>query len=538
MAAGAEPRRRADGGGHRLRVVADVPGMTLIHDPVEGIKKPVGVLPRHRGRRPDRGPGPARGGGEPGRHRAGGADPRRAGLRRPAGRGRTRRRPRTSSLDGCWPASTRSSPGCRSSTSRSRSRRAGAALRRPAMKLRIARLWKAGRDGRRRDRQPARSRGGQSYLSTSDFGEHRSGEDAVDADPPGRLPARRRRSTASMTGHGRRAPTRTDYVLENSAHHVAAPTAGGGVLPAHRRHLRLLATPATSWAPRRSAACSRCSRPTTRRPRPRPWPGCCATANGRMDVPNTLVGAGEVQVLEALTRPLRHGRRTARSSSQGSVLDEPQQVSAPEDPPDVLASTRENAVWWGLLGGGTLLLALVLRPVLARRRATVAERASAASLARRRVTPPSRPPMVGAPRSPRGLHRRRLLRQPRPRRLGLGHGHLGLRLRARAPPRPTSAWRCGPRRGGPAARGPAAGGQRLDVRRELLPRPLVRRLARRGWTNSAKQPVANRDLWEPFVELVVARGDVAFAWVKGHSGHVMNDFVDQLAVEACRRGPA
>lgn len=56
----------------------------------------------------------------------------------------------------------------------------------------------------------------------------------------------------------------------------------------------------------------------------------------------------------------------------------------------------------------------------------------------------------------------------------------------------------------------------------------------RGWTNSARQPVANRDLWEPLVELVDARGDVAFSWVKGHSGHPMNDFVDRLAVAACR----
>lgn len=58
----------------------------------------------------------------------------------------------------------------------------------------------------------------------------------------------------------------------------------------------------------------------------------------------------------------------------------------------------------------------------------------------------------------------------------------------------------------------------------------------RGWTNSARQPVANRDLWEPFVELFQERGDVAFAWVKGHSGHVMNDFVDRLAVAACKSG--
>jgi ribonuclease HI len=53
----------------------------------------------------------------------------------------------------------------------------------------------------------------------------------------------------------------------------------------------------------------------------------------------------------------------------------------------------------------------------------------------------------------------------------------------------------------------------------------------RGWLNSAKQPVANRDLWEPLVDLVLLRGDVTFRWVKGHSGDVMNDLVDRLAVE-------
>ena len=56
---------------------------------------------------------------------------------------------------------------------------------------------------------------------------------------------------------------------------------------------------------------------------------------------------------------------------------------------------------------------------------------------------------------------------------------------------------------------------------------------RRGWLNSQRKPVANRDLWEPFVELVRARGDVTFRWVKGHSGDPMNDMVDRLAVEAC-----
>ena len=55
---------------------------------------------------------------------------------------------------------------------------------------------------------------------------------------------------------------------------------------------------------------------------------------------------------------------------------------------------------------------------------------------------------------------------------------------------------------------------------------------RRGWVNSAKKPVANRDLWEPLIELVNERGDVTFQWVKGHSGDRMNDLVDRLAVEA------
>lgn len=59
----------------------------------------------------------------------------------------------------------------------------------------------------------------------------------------------------------------------------------------------------------------------------------------------------------------------------------------------------------------------------------------------------------------------------------------------------------------------------------------------RGWINSAKKPVANRDLWEPLVELFQQRGDIAFRWVKGHSGDRMNDFVDQLAVEACKAQP-
>jgi ribonuclease HI len=58
---------------------------------------------------------------------------------------------------------------------------------------------------------------------------------------------------------------------------------------------------------------------------------------------------------------------------------------------------------------------------------------------------------------------------------------------------------------------------------------------RNGWKNSQKQPVANRDLWEPLVELYLAHRP-QMRWVKGHSGDPMNDLVDRLAVEASK-GP-
>ena len=62
---------------------------------------------------------------------------------------------------------------------------------------------------------------------------------------------------------------------------------------------------------------------------------------------------------------------------------------------------------------------------------------------------------------------------------------------------------------------------------------------RKGWTNSKRQPVANRDLWEPLVTLVRSReNEVAFRWVKGHSGDPMNDLVDRLAVEAAAKAAA
>jgi len=51
---------------------------------------------------------------------------------------------------------------------------------------------------------------------------------------------------------------------------------------------------------------------------------------------------------------------------------------------------------------------------------------------------------------------------------------------------------------------------------------------RNGWVTSAKQPVKNVDLWQRLDEQVSLH-DVAWFWVKGHSGHRENEIADRLA---------
>ena len=57
---------------------------------------------------------------------------------------------------------------------------------------------------------------------------------------------------------------------------------------------------------------------------------------------------------------------------------------------------------------------------------------------------------------------------------------------------------------------------------------------RRGWVNSQKKPVANRDLWEELL-VAVKPHRLEFTRVPGHSGVTLNELVDQLAVAAVRR---
>jgi ribonuclease HI len=57
---------------------------------------------------------------------------------------------------------------------------------------------------------------------------------------------------------------------------------------------------------------------------------------------------------------------------------------------------------------------------------------------------------------------------------------------------------------------------------------------RRGWKNSQGKAVANQDLWKPLLEVYRGRTGVNFRWVRGHSGDVMNDVADELAVTAAK----
>ena len=50
----------------------------------------------------------------------------------------------------------------------------------------------------------------------------------------------------------------------------------------------------------------------------------------------------------------------------------------------------------------------------------------------------------------------------------------------------------------------------------------------KGWRTSAKQPVANRELWEALDE-AAERHSVQWIWVKGHAGDLHNEEVDRLA---------
>ena len=60
----------------------------------------------------------------------------------------------------------------------------------------------------------------------------------------------------------------------------------------------------------------------------------------------------------------------------------------------------------------------------------------------------------------------------------------------------------------------------------------VRGWKARGWRRKAG-PVENVELWKTLDALVGTR-DIRFEWVRGHAGHVKNEYADHLAVSAAR----
>jgi ribonuclease HI len=58
---------------------------------------------------------------------------------------------------------------------------------------------------------------------------------------------------------------------------------------------------------------------------------------------------------------------------------------------------------------------------------------------------------------------------------------------------------------------------------------------KKGWKNSKKEPVANRDLWERLLA-ACALHEIEWCWVRGHNGHPENERCDELAREAITTG--
>ena len=60
---------------------------------------------------------------------------------------------------------------------------------------------------------------------------------------------------------------------------------------------------------------------------------------------------------------------------------------------------------------------------------------------------------------------------------------------------------------------------------------------RNGWKTANRKPVKNADLWQRLAEAVESH-EVAWEWVRGHSGHPENERADELANRGIDELPA
>lgn len=203
----------------------------------------------------------------------------------------------------------------------------------------------------------------------AEYGDYRPGEDAVrDVYPAG---YRRQVLGVNATAGGYLvdgAPGEVrDWVLQSSATDVAAPTYRAVTLSVNGSTC-VLNQVATSWAAAEVSGVVALLRSW--------FPGenadqivarLEATADGTVDGRTVLTGAGMVQPVEAMTRPLTPDTagRIEQAAAEESRIP---RATAPDPRTDPLELVRDRMVWWGLLGGAGLVLALLLRPGLARRR--------------------------------------------------------------------------------------------------------------------------------------------------------------------------
>jgi ribonuclease HI len=59
-----------------------------------------------------------------------------------------------------------------------------------------------------------------------------------------------------------------------------------------------------------------------------------------------------------------------------------------------------------------------------------------------------------------------------------------------------------------------------------------------NWWNSSNVPVANKTLWQKFIEMVSRVHKIEWPWVKAHSGILLNECADTLATKGVFNEPA
>lgn len=57
---------------------------------------------------------------------------------------------------------------------------------------------------------------------------------------------------------------------------------------------------------------------------------------------------------------------------------------------------------------------------------------------------------------------------------------------------------------------------------------------KKGWKNSQKKDVLNRDLWERLLKAAEAH-EIEWCWVRGHNGHAENERCDTLACNEIKK---